>query len=133
MDKASVILVVEGDLNIRHPLAEYLRGCGFKVHEASNGEEARLALKSERHRPDVVLADMATEGSGFPLAHWIRENAIDVEIVMAGSTETYLDQAEKLCEEGPIVAKPYEHELVLQQIRQMLGRRERAKSRVKSV
>jgi DNA-binding response OmpR family regulator len=126
VERPASILVVEGDMNIRHPLAEYLRDCGFKVHEASNGKEAQLALQSKSHRPDVVLADMATEGSGFLLARWIRENKIDVEIVMAGSPEKFVEQAENLCEEGSDLPKPYEHEVVLQRIRQMLSRRRQA-------
>ena len=35
-----VVLLVEGDIIVRHPLAEYLRECGFTVFEASNGDEA---------------------------------------------------------------------------------------------
>ena len=124
MDRHSAILIVESDLDIRHPLAEYLRGCGLKVREASNGDEARIILASEQHRPDVVLADMATEGSGFALAHWIRENGIDVEIVMAGTASKSVDQAQRICEQASDdLRKPYEHELVLQRIRQMLDRR----------
>ena len=124
MESRSVILLVEGDLEIRHPLAEYLRGCGFKVYEASTGDEARLALQSDRHRPDIVLIDMATEGGGFSLSHWIRENYVDIEIVMAGTADRSVDQAERLCNDSAGVSKPYEHELVLQHIRQMLSRRQ---------
>ena len=35
-----VVLLVEHDIIVRHPLAEYLRECGFTVFEASNGDDS---------------------------------------------------------------------------------------------
>ena len=35
------ILIVEWDILIRHPLAQYLRECGYKVLEAVDDAEAR--------------------------------------------------------------------------------------------
>jgi DNA-binding NtrC family response regulator len=72
MTSTSTVLLVESDILLRHPLAQYLRECGFTVYEASNGDEAMIALKSPDTAVDVVLADMATTGSGFALQAWIR-------------------------------------------------------------
>jgi CheY-like chemotaxis protein len=55
-----VVLLVEGDIIVRHPLAEYLRECGLTVFEASNGDEAKRALTKPSLQVEVVLADMAT-------------------------------------------------------------------------
>ncbi len=126
-ESASVVLLVEGDIIVRHPLAEYLRACGFTVFEASTGDEAMRVLKTAEIRIDVVLADMTTPGSGFTLRQWIEAESIPVEVIMAGSVEKAVDQAGKICHEGPAVAKPYEHHLVLDQIRQAQARRNRAK------
>jgi DNA-binding response OmpR family regulator len=124
---APVVLLVEGDIIVRHPLAEYLRECGFAVFEAANGEEAMRALKSPELEIEVVLADMTTPGSGFALRQWIRTENLAVEVLLAGSIRKAVEHAGQLCEEGPGVAKPYDHLLVLDQIRQAVARRNRGK------
>ena len=119
---SQVVLLVEADILVRHPLAQYLRDCGFKVLEAVNGEEARDALREHR-AISVVLADMTTPGSGFELRRWIREEGLSSQIILAGSVEKAVDSAGKVCREGPALAKPYQHNLVLEHIRQTLARR----------
>jgi CheY-like chemotaxis protein len=120
----TVVLLVEGDIVVRHPLAEYLRECGFTVFEAANGDEARRALTASL-QIEIVLADMSTPGSGFVLRQWIKEQILPVDIILAGSVEKAVQQAGDLCNEGPAIAKPYEHNLILQHIRDSLARRGR--------
>jgi DNA-binding response OmpR family regulator len=120
-----IVLLVEGDIVVRHPLAEYLRECGFTVFEASNGDEAKSALTEPRLQIEIVLADMSTEGSGFALRRWIKEHNHPAEIIMAGSIEKAVDRAAGICKDGPALAKPYEHHLVLDHIRRALARRNR--------
>ena len=122
-----VILLVEGDILVRHPLAEYLRECGFTVLEAANGLEARTALRGDQS-VDVVLADMETEGGGFTLREWIRTETPTVDVVLAGTVEKSVDRAATLCRKGPALAKPYTHHLVLDRIRQQLAARKRSDS-----
>jgi len=122
------VLLVEGDIVTRHPLAEYLRECGFKVLEAATGDEAKTILQTPEFRVEIVIADMTTPGSGFALRHWIQENTSAVEVVLAGSLEKAVDQAGNLCNEGPALAKPYDHHFVLDRIRQDLARRGKSKS-----
>jgi DNA-binding NtrC family response regulator len=120
-----VVLLVEGDIVARFPLAQYLRQCGFTVVEAANGDEAKLALKSPELKVQVVLADVRTVGGGFALRQWIAAENFDVTVILAGSIEKAVEQAGDLCNEGPALAKPYEHRLVLDQIRQAIARRDR--------
>lgn len=119
----SVVLLVEGDIVVRHPLAEYLRECGFKVLEASTGDEAMQLLSTPALAIDVVLADMTTAGSGFALRQWIVAQSIPVDIVVAGSLESAVDKAGNLCNDGPALAKPWDHHLVLDHIRRALAKR----------
>jgi DNA-binding response OmpR family regulator len=123
-----VVLLVEQDIVVRHPLAEYLRECGFVVFEAANGDEAMAALTSPDVQIEVVLAEMTTAGSGFALRQWIRARDLPVEVILAGSIETAVDRAGRLCNEGPALAKPYQHHLVLDHIRQAIARRGRGKT-----
>jgi DNA-binding response OmpR family regulator len=120
-----VVLFVEGDILVRHPLAEYLRECGFIVFEASNGEEAKSALLTPSLQIEVVLADMTTKGSGFELQRWIREHNHSAEVIMAGSIAKAVDRAATICKKGPALAKPYAHHLVLDHIRRALAQRDR--------
>lgn len=119
----NVVLLVEGDIVVRHPLAEYLRECGFRVVEASGGDEAMQVLKSSDLKVDIVLADMTTNGSGFVLRQWIRDQNLTVEVILAGSLEKAVDKAGTLCNEGPALAKPWDHKLVLDEIRRQLAKR----------
>lgn len=119
------VLLVEGDIVVRHPLAEYLRDCGFVVFEAADGFEAMSALSNPDRQIDVVLADMTTSGSGFALRRWIQAQALSVEVILAGTVEKSVDRAGDLCNEGPALVKPYAHHMVLDHIRQALARRER--------
>jgi DNA-binding response OmpR family regulator len=124
---AEVVLLVEGDIVVRHALAEYLRDCGFTVVEVANGEEARRALTTPDLTIDVVLADMSTPQSGFPLRDWIRSQNLAAEIIMTGSVEKAVDEASTICNDGPALAKPYQHHMVLDHIRQVLARRDRGR------
>jgi DNA-binding response OmpR family regulator len=121
-----VVLLIEGDIVARQSLAEYLRDCGFKVFGVANGDEAMQALNTPDLRISVVLADTATAGSGFALRRWIAEQNLSVEVILAGSIEKAVDHASTLYNEGPALAKPYKHHLVLDRIRQGLARRDRA-------
>ena len=105
-------------------MAEYLRVCGFKVLEASDGREARAILSAPQFQVDVVIADMQTADSGFTLLQWVRERHPPLTVLLAGTVEKAVSNAAKLCREGPDLAKPYEHRLVLERIREMLGRRD---------
>jgi DNA-binding response OmpR family regulator len=121
------LLIVEADILVRHPLAEYLRECGYRVMEAQNAGEARALLASMASSIDVVLADATGPAEGFELAAWCRRAYPEVEVVLAGNVVKAVAKAGEICEEGPALAKPYEHHLVLDRIRRALADRERRK------
>jgi CheY-like chemotaxis protein len=68
------VLVVEDDVLIRMPIAQYLRDCGYKVIEAANGDEAMAVLSHKETVVDVVFTDIEMPGAldGFGLAKWTR-------------------------------------------------------------
>jgi DNA-binding response OmpR family regulator len=60
------ILIVELDLLVRTPLAEYLRECGYLVLEASSAGDARTLLEDSARRVDIVLAEVKSgDAAGF--------------------------------------------------------------------
>ena len=116
------ILVVEDDVLIRMPIAQYLRDCGYRVIEAVNADEAMTVLLHRDTVVDIVFSDIEMPGTidGFGLAKWIREHRPGTEIVLAGTVPRSVDAAKELCEAGPL-PKPYEAQAVHDQIRRLLA------------
>jgi DNA-binding response OmpR family regulator len=124
------ILLVDADILVRHPLAEYLRECGYRVAQAADLDEARKLFTQRRRRLaiDVVLADANAPGAenAFAFAAWVRANRPGVEVILAGSVDAAAEKAGELCEEEPL-SKPYDHQLVLDRIRRSLAARDRVR------
>jgi DNA-binding NtrC family response regulator len=122
------ILVVEDDILVRTPIAQYLRDCGYKVVEASNADEAMQVLLHQVMPVDVVFSDVEMPGSvdGFGLAKWIREHRPGLEVLLAGTVPRAVESAKDLCEHGP-VPKPYDAQVVHNHIRRLLAARKAAR------
>src|SRR5947209_3557667 len=122
----ATVLIVEADIVVRHPLAEYLRECGYTVLEASNLDQARPFFSQPNRVIDMVLADVHSPGAGgFALAQWIRAHHPATKILLAGSIEAVAGKAAETCEKGPTLRKPYDHQIVLNRIRQLMAARDR--------
>jgi DNA-binding NtrC family response regulator len=119
-----VVLIVEQDILVRHPLAEYLRGCGYNVIEAATQSEARAFLGSGR-KIDVMLADMSQlGGADFDLISWTRTIHPHIDLLLAGTVDRAVEKAAKLCEdENAGLRKPYDHRRVADGIKRALARR----------
>jgi DNA-binding response OmpR family regulator len=109
-------------------LAEYLRECGYKVFEAVDTDEAMTILTTDRVQVDIVLCDVESGGrvDGFGLARWVRENS-SAKIILASSIEKAAEMAAELCEQSPVLQKPYHHQTLIDMIKQLLAKHERAK------
>jgi DNA-binding NtrC family response regulator len=122
------VLVVEHDVLIRMPIAQYLRDCGYRVIEAVNPDEAMTVLSHESTRVDIVFSDIEMPGAvdGFGLAKWIRQHRPGLAVLLAGTVPRAVETAKELCEQTPL-AKPYDAKTVLDQIRRLLAARAAAK------
>jgi DNA-binding NtrC family response regulator len=120
------ILIVDSDILVRNPLAEYLRECGYYVLEASSASEARTIISESEASVDAVLVDITGPGEGgFALASWIRADYPQLEVALAGTVDKATEKAADLCQEGPALSKPYEHQFVRDHIRRLLAARDR--------
>jgi DNA-binding response OmpR family regulator len=124
--QTDTVLILEGDILVRNPLAEYLRECGYKVIEASNADQARQVLGAATSRIDVLFASVNGDDGAFALARWVRSQHPGVEVILAGTIRTAVEKAGDLCGEGPALSKPYDHRLVYERIRRLLAARARA-------
>jgi CheY-like chemotaxis protein len=118
------VLVVEDEVFIRMVISDYLRGCGYKVIEAANADEALTILQHLEINVDVVFSDIEMPGSmdGFALSTWIRENRAGLDVILAGTVPRAANAAAELCESGPL-PKPYEPQVVVDRIRRLMSAR----------
>lgn len=124
---APTIMVVDGEVLVRHAIADYLRTCGYAVIEAASSDEALAVLAEARLALDAVLCDAAVPGSmgGFALARHIRASRPGIKVVLAGSLRSGAEAAAELCEDGPQLARPYDPQGVVDVIKRLLARAER--------
>jgi len=118
------ILIVEDDILLRMPIAQYLRDCGYRVIEAVSADEAMAILLHEATRVDVVFSAVEIPGAveGFGLAKWIREHRPGLDVLLAGTLGRAVQGAKELCEQGPL-PKPYDAMTVHDHIRRLLAAR----------
>jgi len=122
---SKTVLIVDSEIVVRMTLGSYLRSCGYKVIEAADGEEALIVLQDDDLPIDAVLAEVALRGKvdGFGLASWIRDRRPQVAVILAATPTRAAKAAGDLCEEGPTMSKPYDHQLVLDRIKRLLAAR----------
>jgi CheY-like chemotaxis protein len=122
-------LVVEDEVLIRMPISAYLRECGYQVFKV-NADEAMTVLRERDIAIDIILANAELPGAldGFSLARWVRENRSEIRTLLAGAPSKVAPVAGDLCEEGPLLPRPYHHTSVERLIRRLLAAKPVAKS-----
>jgi len=117
------ILLVEASALMRMALAGYLRQCGYTVVETDGPGEARRVLE-DGAKADIAFIDLDAKGEidGFGLAQWIRAQRPDVKVLLTSGVRRAAATAGDLCEQGPHLAKPYEHRELEAEIRRLLAR-----------
>jgi CheY-like chemotaxis protein len=115
------VLVLEQEVLVRASLAEYLRSCGYRVLEARSTAEALTILQESAEPIRVVLS--AAE-SGFKLSGWLKANRPKIKIILAATAERAAHAAADLCEVGPHGKRPYDPQLLVQQIKASLAKGE---------
>ncbi len=126
--KPHTILVVEDDVLIRMIVCEYLRDCGYQVIEAADGEEAVRLLQADTMKVDLVFSDVQMPGAvdGFALSQWVRLNRPGLPVMLTSGHVGAASKAVELCENGPLLHKPYEHQELLRRLRMVLDQAARA-------
>src|SRR6185503_2007202 len=96
------LLVVDGDVLVRHVISDYLRTCGYIVIEAAFTDEAALVLEDSTLRVEAVLCDADVPGtqSAFQLRAWAIRQTPATQVILAGSVTAAANRAAELCEEG---------------------------------
>jgi CheY-like chemotaxis protein len=121
------ILVVEDEVITRLVISDYLRECGYKVFEAGSVDEAKSVLLAGTP-VELVFSDVQMPGKedGFALARWIRQHRPGIRVLLTSGISGAAERARDLCEDGPLLAKPYEPATAVQRIQSLLARASRA-------
>jgi CheY-like chemotaxis protein len=115
------ILVVEDEWIVRMSIADYLRECGYHVLEAGNVAEAIRLLEADSSIA-VVFSDVQMPGGidGWGLCRWVRRERRGVKVIMTSGVTSPAEAAHDLCEDGPLMPKPYSRSELESRIRGLL-------------
>ena len=115
------MLVVDDDILLRFPTAEFLRDAGFQVLEAASGDEA-LGVLTAGIVVDLVFSDvqMPGETSGYELADWVRNHRPGVPVLLTSGAARRNAALRPLDANWPLLLKPYDYSVLLQRIGELL-------------
>jgi CheY-like chemotaxis protein len=120
-----VVLVAEDEPMVRSIVARTLRGCGYAVLEAANGEEALQLLEQENGRLSLIVADVVMpDMGGRELAARAAQQWPGIPVLFT-SGYTGLDVVRRgLLEEGSeFLQKPLEPEALARKVRSLVDAR----------
>jgi DNA-binding NtrC family response regulator len=112
------VLLVEDDVLVRTATAAYLRERGLDVIEAGDAHQA-IRMMEAKVRVDIVFSDVNMPGGidGFGLADWVRSKRPGLKVIL---TSGAAHGARAANENGPILAKPYNHAALERRIRALV-------------
>jgi CheY-like chemotaxis protein len=116
------VLVVEDELAVRQVVAAALRSSGYKVLEASSGEEAMRRLSRHEGPLHLVLTDLVMPGmDGRKVADSVRTLHPEVKVVfMSGYTDGALLRHGISRMKGSFLQKPFTLEALTHKVREVL-------------
>jgi DNA-binding response OmpR family regulator len=114
------ILLVEDEVNVSGPLADYLAKEGFRVARAGTLAEAETRL--EEARPELVLLDwMLPDGQGIELLKRLRARGLEVPTILLTARAELVDKVLGLeLGANDYVTKPFEPRELVARIRVQL-------------
>lgn len=120
------VLVVDGDVLVRHVISDYLRSCGYRVVEGATTDEALVIIEQAGISLDAMLCDAEAPGSktAFEMHAIARVKQPQAKLILAGNVANAAGKAAELCEEGPQLKRPYDPQGVVNYIKRILGARE---------
>jgi DNA-binding NtrC family response regulator len=123
-ERVPAILVVDDDALLRLTLSDYLQDQGFKVLEATTGDEALAIMAAPGFTVDLVFTDVMMPGvtDGIALAKWIVENQPAVPVIVT-SGDAEKATAAKVGDGFQFLPKPYDLDHLAKQIRRTLDQR----------
>ena len=117
------ILVLEDDISVRHISVRMLRGLGYQVIEAANGDDAqRLLSENGRKKVDLLLTDLVMpQMSGRRFADSLRAAHPNIKVLfISGYLEESLQPSDRCEPEMFFLPKPFDTEQLAAKVRETL-------------
>ncbi len=116
--KAASVLVIDDDPDVRGFIVATLEEQGYRVREASDGEQGLAIL--ERGQADLIVLDFVMPGlSGAEVANRIRARRPQQRILfVSGYSET--DAVKRVAPDAPLLAKPFRADALDKAVRSAL-------------
>ncbi|WP_257263707.1 SpoIIE family protein phosphatase [Endozoicomonas sp. ONNA2] len=91
----STILVIDDDTIVRESIVAYLKGIGFKTHEAENGQQGLHIFRE--CQPDLILCDLRMPVmDGLTMLGQVRSEASDIPFIVVSGAGVMTDVVEAL-------------------------------------
>ena len=117
------ILVLEDDISVRHISVRMLRGLGYEVIEAANGDDAqRLLSENGGKKIDLLLTDLVMpQMSGRRFADSLRAAHPNIKVLfISGYLEESLQPSDRCEPEMFFLPKPFDSEQLSAKVREAL-------------
>jgi DNA-binding NtrC family response regulator len=121
-ERTPTILLVDDEAVLRMGISDFLQECGFRVLEAGNAAEAIQCINAYPAYIDLVFSDVRMPGEmdGFGLAQWVRKNRPGLPVILCSGDSKKASAAEEICAEEPFLKKPFDLQMAVAKVRQML-------------
>jgi DNA-binding NtrC family response regulator len=122
---SETILLVEDEEDLRELTAKILRGSGYTVFEASDGQKALQLAGNYRQDMHLLLTDVIMPGtSGSELAANLKVYRPDMKVVyMSGYTGNLIASHGVIDTDSTLLEKPFSKQVLLEHVRAALDAR----------
>jgi PAS domain S-box-containing protein len=116
------VLVAEDDINVRELTKEILEGSGYKVLEATNGENALSVFNNSKDPINILLLDVIMpKKNGKEVYEAIRLKNQDIKAIFISGYDADLIQKKGVIDEGVnFISKPVSPDELLSKVREVL-------------
>lgn len=121
--KDFTVLVADDDRRIRQMLSLYLKGHGYQVLEAEDGDQALEVFYANSSKIDLILLDVMMPGrDGFAVLEELRDTSL-IPVIMVTAKDQEYDQLKGFrCGADDYISKPFSPTVLLARLESVLRR-----------
>jgi two-component system cell cycle sensor histidine kinase/response regulator CckA len=127
-DDTATVLLIEDESGVRRLIRDYLAGSGYKVLEASSGEEGISVANQHRGRIDLLISDRVMPNiGGFEIARMLAQTRPGIKtLFISGYTADFVEDEGQSGSGRPtpgtrLLLKPFPRAEFLKNVRELLA------------